>query len=134
MTEFARFAKQLILGTIILWIVIGYPVYAWGSQDMLIASMVSCIICSVNALTGGGIALWAKGKDQSIFLKAVFGGMGIRLFIILILFFSALKLAKLHAFSLTLSLFLFYILFQILEIRFLTGQSSSDLVETQEQT
>lgn len=134
MTGFAGYAKQLILGTTILWLVVGYPMYVWGNQEILIASLVSCAICAVNALVGGGIALWAKGKDQTTFLKAVFGGMGVRIFIVLILFFGIVKLAELNVFSLTLSLFLFYVLFQILEIRFFIGTSSSDPAKTQEQT
>jgi len=132
MTGFVGFAKQLVLGTMVLWLVVGYPLYTWGGPDLLISAVVSCLICAVNALVGGWIAWWAKGKDQSTFLKAVFGGMTIRLFIVLILFFSVVKLAELNVFSLTLSLFLFYILFQILEIRFFTKQSSGDSVETQE--
>lgn len=134
MTGFVGFAKQLVLGTVVLWLVIGYPLYTWGGSDLLMSAMVSCLICAVNALVGGWIAWWAKGKDQNTFLKAVFGGMTIRLFIVLILFFSVVKLAKLNVFSLTLSLFLFYILFQILEIRFFTKQSSGESVETQEHT
>ena len=133
MTDFAGFAKQLIVGTTILWVVVGYPMYVWGNSEILIASLVSCAICAVNALVGGWIALWAKGKDQATFLKAVFGGMGIRIFIVLILFFSIVKLAKLNVFSLTLSLFLFYVLFQILEIHFFVKKSSNDPAKTQEQ-
>jgi hypothetical protein len=131
-TGYVGFVKQLIIGTLVFWLLVGYPLYVWGSQELLIASMVSCLICAVNALVGGGIAWWAKGKGQSTFLKAVFGGMGIRVFIVLVLFFSVVKLAKLHVFSLTLSLFLFYILFQFLEIRFFATQSSGDSVEIRE--
>ena len=132
MTGYGGFVKQLIIGTLVFWILFGYPLYAWGNQELLIASIVSCMICAVNALVGGGIVWWAKGKDQSTFLKAVFGGMGIRLFMVLVLFFSVVKLAKLHVFSLTLSLFLFYLLFQFLEIRFFAARSSRDSVETRE--
>ena len=61
-------------------------------------------------------------RDNRTFMTVVFGGMGIRLIIVLIFFFVALKLVKLHVFSLTLSLFLFYVVFQILEIRFFVGR------------
>ena len=134
MTGFVGFAKQLVIGTVVFWIIFGYPLYAWGNQDLLVASMVSCLICAVNALVGGWLAWWAKDKGQTTFLKAVFCGMTIRLFIVLILFFSIVKLAELNVFSLTLSLFLFYILFQILEIRFFASQSSGNSVETREHT
>ncbi len=124
MTAFGQFAGHLGLITVLIWVVGGYPLYLWGGQDLLLAGVAGCVICAVNTLAGGGIAIWAKGKDQKTFLKAVFGGMGIRLFIVLILFFIVMKLVKLHLFGLTLSLFLFYIVFQILEVRFFVGSQS----------
>jgi hypothetical protein len=62
-------------------------------------------------------------------MMVLFGGMGIRLMVVLIFFFLALKLAELHAFSLTLSLFLFYVVFQIIEIRFFAGSPSGEANE-----
>lgn len=124
MTLFVRFVGRLGGATLLVWVIGGYPLYLWGNKDLVVAAAAGCAICLLNALIGGGIGLWAKDKGHRTFMLAVFGGTGLRLGIVLILFLIGFKLVKLHLFGLTLSLFLFYILFQILEIQFLTGRSA----------
>ena len=116
------FVKQIAIVLLVTWGLGGYPLYLWKGTDVLIAAGVGCAICTLNALAGAWLALWGMRRDNRTFMTVVFGGMGIRLIIVLIFFFVALKLVKLHVFSLTLSLFLFYVVFQILEIRFFVGR------------
>ena len=125
MSGLAHFVKQLGLALVVIWGIGIYPLYAWGGSEVVWAAAVGCLICTMNALVGGGFALWSMGRDNKTFMMVLFGGMGIRLMVVLIFFFLALKLGKLHVFSLTLSLFLFYVVFQILEIRFFAGRPSS---------
>ena len=120
------FAKQIVVILVASWGVSGYPLYLWGGMDVLIAAGVGCAICTLNATAGAGLALWGMGRDNRTFMMVIFGGMGIRLIIVLVSFLIALKLAELHVFSLTLSMFLFYVVFQILEIRLFTGRPSGD--------
>ena len=117
-----NFVKQIAAVLLVVWILGGYPIYLWKGTDVLIAAGIGCAICTLNALAGAWLALWGMRRDNRTFMTVVFGGMGIRLIIVLIFFFVALKLVKLHVFSLTLSLFLFYVVFQILEIRFFIGR------------
>ena len=118
-----NFVKQIAVVLLVAWVLGGYPLYLWKGTNVLIAAGVGCAICTLNALAGAWLAMWGMGRDNRTFMTVVFGGMGIRLIIVLIFFFVALKLVKLHVFSLTLSLFLFYVVFQILEIRFFVGCS-----------
>ena len=118
-----NFVKQIGVVLLVAWVLGGYPLYLWQGTNVLIAAGVGCAICTLNALAGAWLAMWGMGRDNRTFMTVVFGGMGIRLIIVLIFFFVALKLVKLHVFSLTLSLFLFYVVFQILEIRFFVGCS-----------
>ncbi|MCE2434148.1 MAG: ATP synthase subunit I [Candidatus Latescibacteria bacterium] len=118
-----HFVKQIAVVLLVAWVLGGYPLYLWKGTNVLIAAGVGCAICTLNALAGAWLAMWGMGRDNRTFMTVVFGGMGIRLIIVLIFFFVALKLVKLHVFSLTLSLFLFYVVFQILEIRFFVGCS-----------
>jgi hypothetical protein len=123
-TAFVQFVKGILVLLVVSWCVCGYPLYLWKGPEWVLAAGVGCIICTVNALVGGGVALWGMNKSQTVFFAAVFGGMGVRVFLVITFFLIALKLAKLHVFGLTLSLFLFYVMFQILEIRFFARCSS----------
>lgn len=120
------YAKQIVLVLLAFWVVGGYPLYLWGGVDIVIGTAVGCAICTLNAMAGAGLAMWGMGRDHRTFMTVMFGGMGIRLIIVLSSFFIALKLAKLHVFSLTLSMFLFYVVFQILEIRLFIGRPSDE--------
>ncbi len=116
------FVKQIAIVLLGAWVLGGYPLYLWKGTNVLIAAGVGCAICTLNVIAGAWLAMWGLRRDNRTFMTVVFGGMGIRLIIVLIFFFVALKLVKLHVFSLTLSLFLFYVVFQILEIRFFVGR------------
>ncbi len=120
----STFAKQIAAILLVLWGLGGYPLYLWQGMDVLIAAGMGCAICTLNAIAGAWLALWGTRRDHRTFMTVVFGGMGVRLIMVLLFFVLALKLAKLHVFSLTLSLFLFFIAFQILEIRFFVGRPS----------
>ena len=120
----STFAKQIAAILLVLWGLGGYPLYLWQGMDVLIAAGMGCAICTLNAIAGAWLALWGTRRDHRTFMTVVFGGMGVRLMMVLLFFVLALKLAKLHVFSLTLSLFLFFIAFQILEIRFFVGRPS----------
>lgn len=120
----SAFVKQIAIVLLASWVLGGYPLYLWGGLDILIAAGVGCAICALNVTAGACLALWGLRRDNHTFTMVVFGGTGVRLIIVLLFFFLGLKLAKLHVFGLTLSLFFFFIVFQILEIRFFIGHSS----------
>ena len=120
----SAFVKQIAAILLVSWGLGGYPLYLWQGMDVLIAAGVGCAICTLNAIAGASLALWGARRDHRTFMAVVFGGMGVRLMLVLLFFILALKLAKLHVFILTLSLFLFFVVFQILEIRFFVRHSS----------
>lgn len=122
MTVFLRFVKYMAVILAVVWGLGGYPLYVAKGSDWVIAAAVGCAICTANALVGGGLALWAMDKNQTTFLLAVFGGMGLRMLVVVAVFFAALKFGKLHTFGLTLSMFLFYVMLQILEVRLFAGR------------
>ena len=63
-------------------------------------------------------------RQPHIYNGRVRGARGFASLLYCFSFLLGLKLAKLHVFGLTLSLFFFFIVFQILEIRFFIGHSS----------
>ena len=119
--RFSGFLKQVglvLLGTAILG---AYPLYAYADDQIIWSIVVGAGICTVNVLVGCFAAVWSFPKPQQVFLKTVFGGMAIRMVAIGLSFFLLIKYANVHVSALTGGLFLFYVLFQILEIRFLVG-------------
>lgn len=99
-----------------------YPLYAYGNAQVARGVLVGCGICTANVLAGCFSVLWAFDKPQKAFLKAVFGGMVVRMALIGLTFFLLIRFTEIHIAGLTLSLFLFYVIFQVLEIRFLTSR------------
>ena len=99
----------------------GYPLYAYADAATVWGVALGYGLCALNALAGCTSAVWAFGKPHKVFLKTLFGGMAVRLMAMGLAFFLLIKFTAVHILSLALSLFLFYALFQVLEIRFLMG-------------
>jgi len=118
------FVRQVGIAFIVVAVLGSYPMYAYGGEAMLQAGGVGAAICAINVLLGCAVSLWAFEKSQAIFFQAILGGMGIRLMVIGAFFFMLVRFSEIHVLGLTLSLFLFYVVFQFLEIRFLLAQMS----------
>ena len=84
----SSFIKQIAVVLLVAWVLGGYPLYLWQGTNVLIAAGVGCAICTLNALAGAYLALWGMRRDNRTFMTVVFGGMGIRLIIVLIFFLS----------------------------------------------
>ncbi|MBB27840.1 MAG: hypothetical protein CME25_02940 [Gemmatimonadetes bacterium] len=119
MGEFTGFLKQLGIALAGTFAIGSYPLYAYGDPGLVLSVAVGCGICTANVLAGSLSILLGFDKPNQDFLKILFGGMLARMMVIGILVFVLIKLTSIQVFSLILSLFVFYVLFQILEIRFL---------------
>lgn len=67
----------------------------------------------------------AKNKDSKSFIKYYFGGMIIRLLVLLVIIFAILKYIGISPISFLFSLFIFYIINQIVELRYITKSLSN---------
>ena len=121
LTGFVRQVGVVLAGAAVLGF---YPLYAYGDAAIIWGVVAGSGICAANVLVGCGLILWAFEKPHAAFFKALFGGMAARLAGIGLVFFLLVKLTTVHTLSLTLSIVLFYVGFQVLEIRFLLGFSS----------
>ena len=118
------FLKQMGLALLVV-AVPGIPLLAlYGDRDLVWGASIGCAICTVNALAGCFSAIWSFDKPQAVFLKAVLGGMAVRILAIGLIFFILVKFTGINVVGLTLSLFGFYVLFQVLEVRFLVKHLS----------
>lgn len=123
-TEFLRFARQVGAVLIAAALLGGYPLYVYWGVDMVRAAAVGCGIGALNALAGGLSAIWSFDRPQSVFLKALLGGMVIRMLVICVVLVLLIKSTALSVYGLVFSLFLSYLLYQILEIRFFVRRAA----------
>ncbi|MDA0745806.1 MAG: hypothetical protein O2954_04760 [bacterium] len=124
-SEFARFIRQVGLVLLGTWVLAAYPLYVYGNSSIVRAAVVGCALCTINVLAGCLSAVWAVEKSQQVFLKTLFGGLTVRLLGLGLIFFLLIKFTSVHVVGLTLSLFVFYVVFQVLEIRFLITRLAS---------
>lgn len=122
--DIVSFFKQIGLALGISLVLLAYPVYAQWGRDVLLTALIGCGISTVNVLAGGASAVWAYDKPQPVFLKTILGGMALRMFAVLVVFIGLVRLMDLAILVLGASLFMFYLIYQILEIRFLTRRAS----------
>ena len=116
---FRDFVRQVAVVLVAISAVAVVLLYGYGLRELVKAAAVATAICTANVLVGCYLAVWAFDRSQQDFLKALFGGMLARMAVIVISFFLLVKFTDLYVSGLTLSLFFTYILYQIVEIRFL---------------
>jgi len=116
-----QFLLQVLLTLLVAWAVAAYPLYLYCTREQVIGAAMGCAIVLVNALAGCMSVVWAFDRKQTDFLKVLFGGMAIRLMAMALAFGLLLAFTEVDRVGLTVSLFVFYVLFQVLEIRFLLG-------------
>lgn len=128
----SRFFKYIISASLIVIIVSVYPVTVYASKIQLYSFICGYIISLINALLGYKLNTMAFNKSVKSFMVLVFGGMGIRLIIVILFLLVLLQFTSLEAMSLTGSVFFFYVLFITIEIYFLhTKQTMLDKQKSQ---
>ena len=117
-TEFLQFGRQVGAVLIVAAILGGYPLYVYWGVEMVWAAAIGCGIGTLNALVGGLSAIWSLDRPQPVFLKTLLGGMVVRMLFVCAALVLLVKFTALSVYGLVFSLFVSYLLFQILEIRF----------------
>ena len=117
--SYRLFVRQILVVLGVGCVMAAYPLYTYPDPRLAFAVAVGAAICTANVLVGCFSAVWAFDRSDAAFFKALFGGMLARMAGIGVAFVVLIKFTDLHVSALTLSLFFFYVLFQVLEIRFL---------------
>jgi len=123
------FLKYAAIISLILIAAASYPVYKYASEIQIYSFAAGYGISLLNALIGYKLNTMAFGKPTKSFMVLVFGGMGIRLLIVMLILLIILVYSSLDSMSLVGSVFFFYTIFIILEIYFLQklqGQAKKD--------
>ena len=124
--EIRGFVKQVAVVLAVGSVVGGYPIYAGYGGPVALAALIGCGISTANVIIGVVSIVWAFDKPQSVFLKTILGGMAARMATIFVCLFFLAKLTDLDLIPLVVSMFGFYIVFQVLELRFVTQRGQQD--------
>jgi hypothetical protein len=96
-----------------------YPLIRIGSEGVVLAVCVGALLSTVNVLAGFLTIEYSFDKSYTVFLKAVLGGMGVRMVVMLGLMLLMILVARLEAVPFTISLLGFYVVYLVLEILYL---------------
>ena len=114
-----RFPKQVGLVLIVCAAVSAYPLWKYGTADVAVAAAAGAALSTVNVLIGFLTIEYAFERSYTTFLKAVLGGMGVRMLVMLGATALLITVGRLHALALTVSLLALYLVYMILEILFI---------------
>jgi len=117
--EWKRFLKSIAVFSLITFIIAAYPLYKYNSGVQLYSILSGFFISLINALLGFRLNIMAFEKSMKSFMVLVFGGLGLRMIIVIIFLVILLQFSFFEPFSLIASVFFFYILFISIEIYFL---------------
>ena len=114
-----RFPLQILATLAVFGILSAYPLARFGSGEIILAAVIGALLSTLNVVLGFLTIEYAFEKSYTTFLKAVLGGMGIRMLLILGLLVGLILLAHVDAIALVVSLLAFYMVYLILEILYL---------------
>lgn len=118
------YKKFLSATAVILVLLAGYPLYRLYGGNVVIAALSALILTYLNALVGFYYIDKYFSASLNDFMKMVFGSMGVRLLVLAVTFVGLIGFTKIHEVSFTVSLFISYILFSVIEIYFLNKKAS----------
>ncbi len=114
-----RFPLQVLSALMIAGIVSAYPLMKYGSAEILLAVGVGAFLSTINVMLGFFAIEYSFERSYTTFLKAVLGGMGVRMALMLTALLVLIKFVGLHAVALTVSLLSLYLVFLVLELVFI---------------
>lgn len=118
------FPVQVGLVLLVAAVLLAYPLAAYGSPEILTAVAAGALLSTANVLLGYAAIEYAFDRSYTTFLKAVLGGMGVRMLALLGGLTGLIVVAHLHAVALTVSLLGFYAVYLVLEIMFIQQKVS----------
>ncbi len=121
----SRFPIQVLLTLLAVFAVAIYPLMKVGSPEIMIAVFVGALISTLNVLVGFVAIERSLGRSHEAFLKAVLGGMGVRMLAMLGMLVLLMKVAGLHVVALVVSVLSFHIMFLVLELMYIQRKVST---------
>jgi hypothetical protein len=113
------FPRQIAVVFLFSAMLSAYPLFSFASAEVIRACIAGVIISLANVLAGYAAIEYSIDKSYTIFLKAVLGGMGVRMLVMLAAIMILIETFHFQALPLVGSLMGFYVLFLILEVIFM---------------
>ena len=123
--EIIGFVRKLGVVLVLGLVITGVPIYNRLGAAGLEAVLVGCLISTLNVMAGVISIIWSFDKPQATFLKVILGGMAARMAAIFAALVMAVQWTDLQVYPLVGSMFGFYIVFQVLELRFVTQRNQN---------
>lgn len=120
----ARFPRQVALTLGVAAALAAYPLSRYGSPEVIRAAAAGAVLSTVNVLAGFFAIEYAFDKSYTVFVKAVLGGMGVRMLLLLGAMVVLILVFHMHTVALTVSLLSLYVVYLVLEILFIQKKVS----------
>lgn len=114
-----RFPRQVGVTLLVACALAAYPLIRFGTHDVILAAALGALLSTVNVLLGFLAIEYAFNKSYTVFLKAVFGGMGVRMLLLLGAMLLLILVFRVHTLALMVSLLGFYAIYLVLEVLFI---------------
>ena len=108
------FLLKILILSVILWGVIFWGAAAYGLD--LVSVFVAWILIAINTLTGYLLFEYAFDKPQAEYTKIIFGGLALRLLVLMVLVAVIIVQDLVGVGDFVLSFFAFYCIYVIIEI------------------
>jgi hypothetical protein len=121
-----RFPLQVAL-TLVVGLATGFglmKVIGADSSEILTAAIVGAMLSAANVVAGFLAIEYSFEKSYTTFLKAVLGGMGIRMALLLGTLALLIRFSRLETIPLVVSVLSFYTMFLVLEIFYIQRKLS----------
>jgi hypothetical protein len=113
------FLGRIAVVVAVVGLLLAYPLAAYGSREIVIATVAGAVLSTINVLLGYLAIEYSFQKSYSTFLKAVLGGMGVRMLMILGAMLFLILQYSVNAVALTVSMFGFTVIYLVLEVLFI---------------
>jgi hypothetical protein len=114
-----RFPLQVGAALLVMALVAAYPLLRYGTEAVIFAVLAGTALSTVNVLAGFLTIEYSFDRSYTTFLKAVLGGMGIRMALMLGALLVCILGFRLHTLAVTIGMMVPYSVFLVLEILFL---------------
>lgn len=118
------FVKNLFAASLIVLLLSFYPIYIYANKNQITSFAYGYSVCLANILTGFILIETGMNKGIKKFMAIIFGGMFFRIFVSAALLVLIQKFMNTDMGALVLSFFFFYILFGVMEIKFVHNLQS----------
>lgn len=119
MSAMRKFALQVAIVFVATILCAAYPMLRYASDEVLLAAGTGAVMSTLNVLAGFLAIHLTINKSYTTFLKAVLGGMGMRMAVMLGLLLVLILAVHMHPVALTVSVVGYSLIYLVLEIVFL---------------